>query len=201
MNARVDLLTEVEMYQHFEAGIRGGMCFVKTYFVEAHNTETVHGHMHPREQNYISYWDENNLYGNALRQRLPCGEFQWMTEDEWTAINWQTVDVEGVCGYALKVDLSYPQELHERTKDFPLAPVSTTVSEDMFTCYMRDQWQVRSEIRHQPFKTEKKLLMTCYDKIEYVVHFKLLQFYLNMGMQNSFNHQIQTRPHLPGLHR
>ena len=67
---RTDLLTEVEMYQFFEAGIRGGMTFVNKHMVQARNPECGDA-VDPREATYISYWDENNLYGNALCQPLP----------------------------------------------------------------------------------------------------------------------------------
>jgi hypothetical protein len=40
------------------------------------------------------------------------------------------------------------------------------------------------------FKSEKKLLMTCRDKTEYVVHFKLLKFYLSMGMRVTRIHAV-----------
>src|SRR6266849_4103955 len=47
-------------------------------------------------------------------------------------------------------------------------------------------------MRGQPenFKPEKKLLMKCCDKKEYVVHFKLLKFYLEMGMHVTRIHAV-----------
>ena len=98
------------MYEFFEDGIRGGMSFVNTHYVKADaNT-------------HISYWDENNLYGNALRRLLPTSDFHWVTEAEITALNWATIDIEGETGYTLKVDLSYPQAIHDLTRDFTWPP-------------------------------------------------------------------------------
>src|SRR2546428_8058101 len=62
----------------------------------------------------------------------------------------------------------------------------------MLTEFMRRQWTTRCELRAAPdkYKTEKKLLMTCTDKKEYVVHFKLLKFYLKMGIKISNIHSV-----------
>jgi len=64
--AQCHLLLDEKMYEFFEDGIHGGMCFVNVHHVEAANLETGN----PNENTYITYWDENNLYGNALRQLL-----------------------------------------------------------------------------------------------------------------------------------
>ena len=174
------LLTDVEMYEFFEEGIRGGMSFVNTHHVKA-DADT-----------HISYWDENNLYGNALRRLLPTSHFHWVTEAEIATLDWKTINTEGETGYTLKVDLNYPLAIHDLTQDFPLAPETGIVTEDMFTPFMRQQWARRCEFRNgnARYKPEKKLLMSCRDKTEYVVHFKLLKFYLMMGMRITKIHRV-----------
>ena len=174
------LLTDVDMYEFFEDGIRGGMSFVNTHYVKA-DADT-----------HISYWDENNLYGNALRRLLPSSDFHWATEAEIATLDWETIDTEGDTGYTLKVDLSYPRAIHDLTQDFPLAPETGMVTEEMLTPYMREQWARRCEFRSgsAEYKPEKKLLMSCRDKKEYVVHFKLLKFYLKMGLRITKIHSV-----------
>jgi hypothetical protein len=178
----VDLLQEVEQYQFFESGIRGGMCFVNRHYTKA------------IENTSIAYWDANNLYGNALRQLIPCSEFRWLTDSEIAAIDWLTIDTEEEYGYTLKCDLHYPESIHNKTQDFPLAPQMDLVTSEMLTPFMQQQWKRQCEVRGVVgggvFRTEKKLLMTCEDKKEYVVHFKLLQFYLKMGMVITKIHSV-----------
>ena len=62
----IDLLNDLEMYSFFERGIRGGMTFVNKHRMQHEkviidNTECMQ---------HLSYIDENNLYGNALRKPL-----------------------------------------------------------------------------------------------------------------------------------
>ena len=120
-SCKVDLLTQAEMYEFFEQGIRGGMTFVNKH------------HMEADENTSIAYWDENNLYGGALRQRLPCGEFKWVPSQEYERMDWHTINTEGDTGYTLKVDLEYPANIHDKTQDFPLAPEPASAAHEMFT--------------------------------------------------------------------
>ena len=180
-NTKCDLLTDLAMYEFFEDGIRGGMSFVNTHYVKAEG------------DTFISYWDENNLYGNALGQLLPTSNFRWLTEEESVPIDWLNIDTEGESGYVLKVDLEYPRDIHDKTQDFPLAPEPGEVTEEMFTEFMREQWARRCEFRRGgeiKYRPERKLLMTCRNKSEYVVHFKLLKFYLEMGMRITRVHAV-----------
>ena len=60
----IDLLTDNDMYNFFEGGIRGGLTFVnKHHVVSDDNTD-------------LLYIDINNLYGWALSQKLPFKNFQ-----------------------------------------------------------------------------------------------------------------------------
>jgi len=61
---------------------------------------------------FINYVDANNLYGWAMLQPLPVGNFKWMTDFE----NWQNESC------ILEVDFEYPEELHNLHNDYPLAP-------------------------------------------------------------------------------
>ena len=61
---------------------------------------------------YIKYLDANNLYGWAMSQPLPTGDFKWMKKLE----NWR----EHPC--ILEVDLEYPVELHKLHNEYPIAP-------------------------------------------------------------------------------
>ena len=122
----------------------------------------------------------------------PVENFKWLERRDFEALDWTSINTEGEYGYTLKLDLEYPVNIHDKTQDFPLAPEPAVITEEMLTPYMRQQWTRLCELRQKPdsFKGMKKLLMTCRDKKEYVVHFKLLKFYLKMGMQISRIHSV-----------
>ena len=60
---------------------------------------------------YIMYLDANNLYGSAMSQYLPTGNFKWMTDKEISKIDLGKYKADGKKGLILEVDLEYPQEL------------------------------------------------------------------------------------------
>ena len=69
----------------------------------------------PKEKSiYIKYLDANNLYGWAMSQPLPTGDFKWMSNQK--LMNWR----EHPC--ILEVDLEYPTKLHDLHNEYPLAP-------------------------------------------------------------------------------
>ena len=66
---------------------------------------------------YIMYLDANNLYGWAMSQYLPTGNFKWMTDQEISKIDLGKYKADGKKGLILEVDLEYPQELHDIHND------------------------------------------------------------------------------------
>ena len=156
---KVELVSDPLMYQFFEAGIRGGMTFVNKHHVIANNGTK------------ILYIDINNLYGWALSQKLPHGKFKWILEDnelEQILSDCVSLDLESMdIGYLVEVDIEIPPELHDFLDDLPVAP----------------------EHACPPGNKVKKLLLTHKKKCNYVVHWRLLQFYLKLGVKVSKIHR------------
>ena len=71
---------------------------------------------------YIMYLDTNNLYGWAMSQYLPTGNFKWMTDKEISKIDLGKYKADGKKGLIPEVDLEYPQELHYIHNDYSVAP-------------------------------------------------------------------------------
>ena len=180
-NQSVDLITDVNQYRFFEEAIRGGMTFINTHLVTANN---LYINSNSNSDTYLAYWDANNLYGNSLRQKLPVSDFQWVDQAELPFIDWKNLDCDSDICYFVKVDLDYPLEIQDLTCDYPFAPERGIIEPYMLTPYMKQQWANRSELRGQSstFHTEKKLLLSVTNKKEYVVHAKLLKFYLEKGL-------------------
>jgi len=173
----IDLLNEIEMYTFFERGIRGGMTFVNKHLLR---NETI-THNNTELTQHLAYIDENNLYGNSLSKPLPHSEFCWVEDlSVFTHDFILSLDEEGEWGYTLEVDLGYPEHLHHSTADFPLAPVSGEITQDMFSNFMTSFHQTLNA--NKTYKPSRKLLLTQYNREHYIVHFAILKFYLEMGL-------------------
>jgi len=64
----------------------------------------------------VIYLDANNLYGWAMSQRLPIGNFKWLNPE---IVNLGNYSEESEKGVILEVDLEYPEELHHLHNDYP----------------------------------------------------------------------------------
>ena len=60
----------------------------------------------------------NNLYGWAMSEYLPYGEFECLRNVDGFDVN--SINEKSEIGYFLEADLGYPDELHEFHKDYPL---------------------------------------------------------------------------------
>ena len=134
----------------------------------------------------IGYVDANNLYGLAMSQCLPTGDFEWLSDDAVKDFDPMGVAIDGAFGYVLEVDLHYPVELHDLHNGFPLAPEKMLVVDEMLSPYA-------SELKQKfglPSCKMPKLLTTLADKKNYVLHFRNLQLYLRLGLKLTKIHKI-----------
>ena len=106
---------------------------------------------------YIHYLDANNLYGYAMSQKLPTHGFKWIDVDV-PKVKKLLKKKDTKIGYLFEVDLEYPSSLWKEHNDYPLAPDRIKLG-----------------------KVEK--LVSCFlPKKNYVVHYKSLKQYTEMGM-------------------
>ena len=151
----LQLLRDSSMYEFFEAGVRGGMTFVNKHFIDNSNGE-------------ILYIDINNLYGYALSQKLPCSNFEIITDKQTlTQLINNLPNENSDIGYYLEVDLHIPAELHDKFQELPPAPIKQC----------------------PPGCKTEKLLLTLEDKNNYMIHYSLLKFYMEMGVQVKHVHR------------
>ncbi|KAG8173099.1 hypothetical protein JTE90_011716 [Oedothorax gibbosus] len=108
------------MHLFIEKGTRGGVSMITHRHSKANIPGTI-GYNAQEENRHILYLDANNLYGWAMSQPLPVGNFQWIDPKvtEQDILGWAD---DGVDGFILEVDLDYPIHLHDGHSDYPLAP-------------------------------------------------------------------------------
>ena len=156
----LQLLHDYDMLMMIERGIRGGITHISKRYAEANNKYMVN-YNPVKPSSYIQYLDANNLYGWAMSQNLPTYGFEWINDitvqgvfDILNSLNYR-----GRKGWVFEVDLEYPPELWSLHNDYPLAPENIKVN------------RVEKLVCH--FKPRKN----------YVVYYKNLRQYLEMGMK------------------
>ena len=86
-------------------------------------------------------------------------------------------------GYFVEVDLIYPDNIKEKTKNFPFCPINKYSSQDKFSDYM-------NEIKPDNYTQCKKLICDWTDKKNYLIHYRMLKFYIRHGMIVDKVHEI-----------
>ena len=138
----------------------------------------------PRMENYdlsqpnsfLQYFDANNLYGWAMSQPMPTGNFCCVDYSE------KPLDTppDSSTGYFLEVDLEYPASLHDEHNDYPLAPEKMAVTKDMMSPY---QQKLVEDLELGAASFSKKLVPNLMPKQRYVLHYRNLQLYLPLGIR------------------
>ncbi|RYA73341.1 hypothetical protein DD592_25865, partial [Enterobacter cloacae complex sp. 2DZ2F20B] len=166
---KLELLTDIDKVLFVERGIRGGVSQCSNRYGKANNKYMPKEEYDPsKDSTYLMYFDVNNLYGAAMSQYLPYGEFEFVE-------NFNIADIldtpeNSAIGYIIECDLDYPIDLHEIHSDLPLAP------EHMIPPISRSKL--------------KKLLLTLYPKKNYVIHYRNLKMYIKFGMKIKCVHRV-----------
>ncbi len=111
--AKLDLISDPDMYLMIEKGIRGGVSSIMKRYSEA-NHKYLDNYDPKKPNKHIMYLHANNLYGWAMNKPLPHKNFRWMKDEELD--DWRSKSC------FLEVDLEYPKVLHDLHNEYPLAP-------------------------------------------------------------------------------
>lgn len=158
------------------------------------------------ESHKIAYFDVNGLYPFVMREyKYPSGDFQWWDGKEVAPLEGSTLNDTLLAlfrvykstslGACFCVDLLIPPELKIKTDQFPLAPEHILIKDQYFDengeLYpFLKQWQEANE--GEIPKAFKGLVGTLYDKEKYTLHWRLLKFYIKMGMIVTKVHNFVT---------
>ena len=147
---------------------------------------------------YIMEVDANNLYGWAMSQEMPDGDFEWVSQDECREIellmnyaedriaifdlglfnHWVTDEEKK--SFIFEVDLHNPPELHDRDDDYPLALEVMIIEPEIIG---EKQHNLRAQYFGAACPFSRKLICSLLPKKLYVVLGQLLRFYLDRGMR------------------
>ena len=184
-NIKLELMTDIDMFQFIEKGLRGGISYIANRYSKANN-KYMKEYYKNKPSKYIMYLDANNLYGWAMSQYLPTGGFKWMTQKQIDNIDLAKYKEDSKNGLILEVDLKYPQDLHNFHNDYPLAPEKVKVTDSMLSNYSKriaDKYNISTGLVY-------KLIPTLSNKEKYVLHYRNLQLYIDLGLKVSKVHRV-----------
>ena len=192
-NIKLELMTDIDMFQLIEKGMCGGVSYFANRYGNANNK-----YMREYDEKVPSmymYLDANNLYGWVMSQYLPTGNFKWMTDKEISKTNLGRYELDSKEGLILEVDLEYPKELYDLHNDYPIAPEKVKVSNDMLPAYCKKitkKYNISTGL-------VRKFIPTLRDKKEYVLHYRNLQLYLDLGLKTKKIHRVLKFDQSPWL--
>ena len=136
---------------------------------------------HNSSRSYLTYLDANNLYGGAMSEALPIGDFTFIAEDKVGSFDLDDTTKFDDYRYILKVDLKYPDHLHDSRSNYPLAAEKLRITKEMLSAYSS------LTIKHVTFE---KFSTNFYDRTKYVEHYENVRLYLKHGLQLVKVHRI-----------
>ena len=184
----LDLISDIDQQLFIEKGMRGGISTI-THRHAVANNKYMKNYDPEEESSYLMYLDANNLYGWAMSQSLPTGDFKWIPSEDFEDPEdfiFENYTNDTRKGVILEVDLEYPEELHDFHNDYPLAPEKILITDDMLSKYckdLKDSENISSGRVH-------KLVPNLRNKEKYVLHYRNLQLYLSLGMKLTKIHRV-----------
>ena len=112
-----------------------------------------------------------------MSQDLPTGGFKWISNK-----NIDLANIPKGKGLILEVDLDYPNELHELHNDYPLASEKMELKNHMLSDYCK-QFNIKVE-------RVTKLVPNLHSKKNYVLHYKNLKQYIELGLKVTKVHRV-----------
>ena len=156
----LDTLQDKQMLDDFVGAKRGGICGIMgDRYLDNSDGKT------------IWYIDANDLYGYAMMQKLPYKDFQFTTTTTLDTI--LNIPDDSDHGYYIVCDTDYTNESNERTEQLALIPNKRKINDNELGYSERDGGKARSE----------KLILDQNNKTEYMVPYRMLKFYVKMGVK------------------
>lgn len=197
---KIGLVFDSDMLRMIENNIRGGICIIPKRYAKANNPKCK-GYDPSKPTSWILTVDANNLYGWAMVQHLPVDGGKWVDTATFVDgdgkfkndIILQLADDAEHC-YFLEVDLLIPRELHDKFNDYPLAVENAVPNPEDYS-----PLQARMANEMNASKPTRKLLGTLAPKTKYLVHSRMLKFYIEQGVRVTKVHRVSEFQQAPWL--
>ena len=134
-----------------EKGIRGGI-YHGIYQYAKGNNKYIKDYDKNKESSYLKCWDVNSSYSWAMSQKLPVNNFEWIKNtSQFNEDFMKNYNEESDKAYFLKVDIQYPEKIHELHNDL---------------LFLSERMKIEKD---------EKLLANSHDKTKCVIHIRNLK--------------------------
>ena len=195
--------TKIELDQIFDPKIldiierqkKGGLCFVGSKRHVKANNHYLEDYDDTKPENYLMYWDANNLYGWAMSQPLPYKDISFNTDitlEEILATN-----DDNDIGYIVECDLEYPKEIHDKLKEFPPCPETLAPTTKMLSEYQKSLKEKGNQGKVSQVGCSK-LIPHLMRHENYCIHYRNLKFVKELGVKIKVHNvvEFQQKPWL-----
>ena len=132
------------------------------------------------ESVFGAFFDVTSLYAGTMEQPFPLGDYVWRSD--LTLNDILSADPFGDIDYMVEIDLHCPSFLPWSHNDLPLAAQKLQINPDWLSSYALS-------FGLKPSGTAK-VVETLFDKLNYVCHFRNLQFYVQQGLEVKALHKV-----------
>ncbi|GBC08876.1 hypothetical protein RclHR1_08450004 [Rhizophagus clarus] len=186
---KIELFTDMSMHDFIEKVKRDGISKACKRYFKANNPKMGQAFNLSKPTSWISYVDANNLYGWAMSQFLPIGNYQWEANQEYLLKNpaMQKKYLEKIlktkanapCRYFLNIKSHFPLKTHDYLRDLPPAVENVAVGKDWLSSYNEE---LVNNLDGGCFSKTEKLVPHLGLRKDYIIHYLELQYYVKLGM-------------------
>ena len=114
-DVRLELITDTNMYEMINDGIRGGYSAAALAYAVANNPLMKTHPYNPAEKKvWLMMFDIVNQYGCCMLGHLPVSNFSFLEDPTVMTEEFiSSIPADGDDGYLLEVSLEYPESLHD----------------------------------------------------------------------------------------
>ena len=121
-----------------------------------------------------------------MSQKLPYKNFKWSND----------LSLDKIQIGIYEVDLTIPENLHYKFKDYPLCAEIKSIPENNLSEYQK---YLNNKLNIKDNEKDKKLILDLSTKKNYKIYYKNLEYYIQLGIKVDKIHKVLTFDEKPFL--